>query len=138
MLSLVNINMLLLNFLLHLLHLLFFLLKLVDQVIQLLLENIVLTLSVKVINTDSGGFVGIFFNFNFLFGDVLIGMLGLLDEVSTRFLNRLLLRSVVDNIISDLLSLTVKLHDRLNDQVLFILNGVLLDFHSVGLVLSGV
>ena len=67
---------------------------------------------------------------------MVVGNLGLLDEVGTRFLNGLLLRSVVDDVITDGLCLSVQLHNGLFKDLHLLVNVCLLNIHALGLLLS--
>ena len=101
----------LLDVTLEFLDLTLFLLELVDKVVKLLLEELVLRLGVQVIDANTRDLISDVFNFDFLLRDLVISNLGLLDEVGTRFLNGLLLRSVVDDVVTDGLCLGVQLHN---------------------------
>lgn len=56
--------------------------ELVDQIIKFLAKGLVLCRGVEVIKTHAGNFIGVVFVLNFLLGDLLIGILGLLLQVS--------------------------------------------------------
>jgi hypothetical protein len=71
----------LLDLLLKVIDLLFLLLELGNQVVQLLLEKLVLLNTVEVINSDSGDFVRIVLNINFLLGNGLVDLLRLLQKI---------------------------------------------------------
>ena len=66
-------------------------LELTDQVLKLSLEHLVLGRSVQVIKTDTRDLVSVVLNLDLLLGDVLVGHLCLLEQISRGFLNRLLL-----------------------------------------------
>jgi hypothetical protein len=135
-LALLDLQVSLLDVTLFIAHLLFFFLKLNNQLLKLLLKVTVLVVGVQVINFDSANFVGDVFNLNLLFADVLVGSLCLLKKVSTRFLDGLLLRGMVNDLITDILSLRVKLHDGLLKDGLFILNVGLFLVHASRLTLG--
>lgn len=79
MLLLGDLDVPLLDVSLEALHFLFLFLELVDQVVQFLLQELVLGLGVEVVNSDSGDLVGDVFDLYFFLGDVIVGVLGLLD-----------------------------------------------------------
>ena len=63
-------------------------------------------------------------------------MLGLLEQIGTAFLDGFLLRSMVNDVISDFLSLGMKGHDGFLENVFLLFNIGLLQVHLLGLVLS--
>jgi hypothetical protein len=108
-----DLDVLLFDIILKLFDVSFLVFQFVDQIVKLLLKELVLRLSVKVINADTRDLVGYVFNLDFLLGDLLIGNLGLLDKVCRLFLNSLLLRGMVEDIVTDGLGLGMQLHDGL-------------------------
>ena len=135
-LALLDLQMSLLDLTFLIADLLLFLLELDNQLLEFLLEVAILVSGVEVINLDSADFVGNVLNLNFLLADVLVSHLRLLKEVSTRLLDGLLLRSMVDDLVTDVLRLRVKRHDRLLEDGLLVLNVGLLLVHASGLALS--
>ncbi len=111
MLLLGNGDVALLDVALEFLNFALFFLKLVDEIVQLLLEKVVLRLSVEVVDADSRDFIRNVFDLDFFLGNLLIRHFGLLDEVGARFLDRFLLRSVIEDVVTDGLSLGVQLHN---------------------------
>ena len=83
-------------------------------------------LTVEVINADTRDFVGKVFDVDFLKSNILINSLGLFEEIGTALLNGLLLRGMVNNIISDFLGFSVKRHNRLFKNILILFNFCLL------------
>lgn len=81
----------LLDVLLELLYVDFFLFELGNQVFKLFLEQLVLLLAVEIVDPDSRYLIREVLNLDFLLGDVLIGNLGLLEQVSRALLDGLLL-----------------------------------------------
>jgi hypothetical protein len=67
---------------------------------------------------------------------LVVGNLGLLDEVGTRLLNGLLLRSVIDDVVTNGLCLGVQLHNGLFKDLHLLVNICLLNIHALGLLLS--
>ena len=126
----------LLDVTLEFLDLTLFLLELVDEVVKLLLKEFILRLGVKVIDADTRDLVSDVFYLDFLLGDLVVGNLGLLDEVGARFLNGLLLRSVVDDVVTDGLCLSVQLHNRLFKDLHLLVDVCLFNIHALGLLLS--
>ena len=88
--------------------------------------------TVEVIDSDSGDLIAEVLDFDLLLSDVLVSGLGLLQEIGGRLLDGLLLRGVVDDVISDLLCLGVEGHDRLLKHLHFLLNVRFLGVHSSG------
>lgn len=126
----------LLDITLEFLDLTLFLLELVDEVVKLLLEELVLRLGVQVINADTRDLISDVFNFDFLLRDLVVSNLGLLDEVGARFLNSLLLRGVVDDVVTDGLCFGVQLHNGFFKDLHLLVNVCLLNIHTLGLLLS--
>ena len=91
----------------------FFFLKFSDQVCELLFKQIVLRLSVQVVDLNSGDFVGYAFDLNFLPTNLLESHFGLLQKVGTALLDSFLLTGVVYYIVADVFGLCVQLHNRL-------------------------
>ena len=88
---LLNLEESLLDLLLDLLDVFLLFLELTDQVLKLSLEHLVLGRSVQVIKTDTRDLISVVLNLDLLLGDVLVGHLCLLEQISRGFLNRLLL-----------------------------------------------
>jgi len=101
----------LLDVLLNLLDIVLLFLELSFKIVELFLEDLVLSGRVQVVKSHTRDLVRVVLDLNFLLGDVLIGNLGLLEEISRGLLDGLLLRSVRDDIITDCLGLRVQLHD---------------------------
>ncbi len=115
------------------LNLLLLLLELPNQLAQLLLQQLVLTGSVQVVNLDSRDFIADVLNLNLLFTDSLVGLLGLLEQSRRRLLDGLLLTGVVDDVVPDVLGLRVQIHDRLLDHSHLLVDVGLLGVHPRGL-----
>ena len=113
-----------------------FLLELVDKIVKLLLEELVLRLGVQVINADTGDLISDVFDFDFFLRDLIVCNLGLLDEIGARFLDGLLLRGVVDDVITDRFCLSMQLHDGLFKDLHLLVNVCLLNIHALRLLLS--
>lgn len=126
----------LLDVTLEFLDLTLFLLELVDKVVKLLLEELVLRLGVEVIDADTRDLISDVFDFDFLLRDLVVCNLCLLDEVGARFLNGLLLRSVIDDVVTDGLCLGVQLHNGFFKDLHLLVNVSLLNIHALGLLLS--
>jgi len=124
------------NRLLKLIDFFFSVFELKDQVVELLLEQIILLLTVEVINANTRDFVWKVFNVDFFEGNILIDLLGLLEQISTTFFNSFLLRSVVNNVISDFLCFRMKRHYWFFQNISLLFNIVLLWVHLISLVLS--
>jgi hypothetical protein len=92
-------------------------------------------LTVKIINANTRDFVRKVFDIDFFEGDVLIYLLGLLEQISTALLDGFLLRSVVNDVISDFFGLGMEGHDRFLENVLLLLDISLLQVHLLGLIL---
>ena len=110
--------------------------KLIDEIIKFLAESLVLCRGVEVVKTHTGNLVGVVFVLNLLLGDLLIGILGLLLQVSGGLLDRLLLGGVRDNVVTDGLHLCVQLHDALVQHIVLRLNIRSFLVHSRRLSLS--
>ena len=106
-----------LDVLLDLSHIILLLLELSNEVVKLLLKHLVLSLSVEVIKTHTRDLIGVVLDLNLLLADGLIGDLGLLEQVSRALLDSLLLTGVRDDVVTDGLGLSVKLHDALVENV---------------------
>ena len=89
-----------------------------------------MTLRVQIIDTNTGDFIGKVLDFNLLLGNTFISYLSLLEKVGRGLLNSLLLRSVIDDIVSDGFGLCVELHDRFLEEGLLIKYGLLLNIHA--------
>ena len=131
MLLLGNCDVSLLDVTLEFLDLTLFLLELVDEVIKLFLKKLVLRLGVQVVDADTRDLISDVFDLDFLLGDLVVGNLGLLDEVGARFLDGLLLRSVVDDVVTDVLCLGVQLHNGLFKDLPLLVNVCLLIIHAL-------
>jgi hypothetical protein len=83
MLLLGDSNMALLDVSLELFNFTLLILKLVDQIVELLLKQLILRLSIEVIDTDTRDFIRYVFNLDFLFRYLLIRHFCLLNQVST-------------------------------------------------------
>ena len=68
--------------------------------------------------------------------DILVSDFGLLQQIGGALLNSLLLRGMVDNIISDFLSLGVERHDGLLKDVHLLFDVGFFDVHSAGFILG--
>jgi hypothetical protein len=130
-------NMALLDVTLKLFYFTLFILKLVDQIIKLLLKQLILRLSIEVIDTHTRDFICYVFNLDFLLGYLLIRDFSLLNQVSTRLLNSFLLRRVIDYIITDPLCLCVQLHYRLLKNLHLLVDIHLFNVHALRLLFSG-
>ena len=126
--SLFDILLKLFNFVL-----LFF--ELCDKIIELFLQEIVLLNTIQVINSDSGNLIGEILDFDFFLSYVLIGLFRLFEKISRTLLDGLLLRSMIDDVVSDFLSFGVKTHDTFLEDVHFLLNVGFLDVHAAGFIL---
>jgi hypothetical protein len=135
-LSLVNSVVSLLDILLKLFDLVFFFLELGNQVIQLFLKKFVLLDTIEIIDSYSGNFVREILDLDFLLSNVLVSDLSLLQQVGGALLDCLLLRGMVDDIISDFLSLGVERHDGLLKDVHLLFDVGLLGVHSGGFILG--
>lgn len=79
-------------------------------------------MSVQVINLDSWNFVGNIFNLNLFCWNLLVNVLGLLNQICWRFLYCLLLGSMVKNIISNCFGFGMELHNGLFKDGHFVFN----------------
>lgn len=136
MLSFLNIKMLLSDLFFLLLEILGLLLELFDQVFELFLEELVLRHGVQVIDLHTRDFIRNVFDLHLLFGNVFVSAFSLLHHVCARFLNGFLLGSVVHNIITNILCLGMKHHDRFFKHSHFLLNLRSLRFHIFSFLLS--
>ena len=101
----------LLNLLFKVIHFLFSIFKFSDKIIQLLLQQVILLLTIQIINTYSRDLIRIVLNVNLLLGNILIDSFGLLEQIGATLFDCLLLRSVVNDVISDLFSFGMERHN---------------------------
>jgi len=135
-LFLINSVVSLLDVLLKLLNFIFFFLELSDKIVELLLEQIILLNTVKVINPDSGDLVGQVFDFNFFLRNALVSLLGLFKKIGRALFDGFLLGSMVDDVVTNLLCFGVEGHDGFLKDLLFLDDAGLFIIHSLGFVFS--
>ena len=124
------------DILLKLFNFIFFLFELSDQIVELFLEKFILLNTVEVVDSHPGDLIGELLNFCLLVGDVVVSGFGLLQQVGGRLLDGFLLRSVVDDVISNFFGFGVKGHDGLLEDVHLFFNISLFDIHSLRFVLG--
>ena len=105
-------------------------LQLIDQIVKLLLENLVLSGRVEVIETYTRDLISVVLDLDLFLGDVLVRHLCLLEEIGRGLFDRFLLTGVGDDIIPDSLGLGMQLHDTLVKDVVLRLHVGLLLVHA--------
>ena len=128
--------MLLLYLCFNSLNFLFFCLKFFNQLVKFLLQNFILTGCVQVIDLHTRNFIWVALNFDFFLWNILICVLGLLQQVCRTLLNSLLLACMINNVIPDYFNFCVKLHNCFLQDVLLVFHICFLRFHPLTLRFS--